>query len=211
MTTRRDFLRSGTAAALLAAGAQSRAAIARRAAAQPGAFASGAAAAVADRQLDESTAFARAAARRGAAVEAFAGDVAGLFMNRLAPRWRRAPAAVAGLTTAGALFCIEYLARDYGLGVAWRIRHCPAAAGRARHALAGAPPVPDWAERLDAAGRAWPWAAAALVMAQVGRAAPVELIDLGAHAKTEPEPLYSWLLVPTGRPSLCSAAAAHAV
>ncbi len=217
MTTRRDFLRSGTAAAavgLVGAGARAHTAAVQPSrtstAAPPVKSVAAPAAVVCDRRFEQSVAFAAAAAAHGAAVEVCAGDIAGVLMDRLVPRWRRAPVAVAGLTAAGALFCLEYLARDYGLGLAYRICHSAAPGAGLGPALEGRLSVPDWAERLEAAGPSWPRAAAALALAHDGRAGAVGLIDVAAHARTGPEALFSWLLVPAGRPSLCgSSGPAH--
>ena len=47
-------------------------------------------------------------------------DVAALWMNEIEPRLRLGPVAIAGLTGAATLFCLDLLARDYGAHVVQR-------------------------------------------------------------------------------------------
>jgi hypothetical protein len=68
-----------------------------------------------DTALPGSEAAADTARRAGIPVASFAGDFGTVWFDHLEPLWRRGPAPVAGLTTAGALFCAEQLARGHGL------------------------------------------------------------------------------------------------
>ena len=52
-----------------------------------------------------------------------ANDVTSLWYSELYPLWKRQPAAIAGLTTYGALFCLERLAWDHGMRVLHREQH----------------------------------------------------------------------------------------
>jgi hypothetical protein len=59
---------------------------------------------------------------RGAAVHAIQGDITDLWFHDLDHRWKKeGPAAIAGLTAHGALFCLERLAWDHGMRVVSRI------------------------------------------------------------------------------------------
>jgi len=60
-----------------------------------------------------------AARYRGARTEVqqFAGDPGKLWLQTIEPQLRAEPAAIAGYTSASTLFCLQYLARDYGLAL----------------------------------------------------------------------------------------------
>lgn len=70
--------------------------------------------ALVDRNLPGSGAFAHAARERGMIALEFTGDVADLWMRELEPRLRSGPVAIAGYTSAATLFCLDFLARDFG-------------------------------------------------------------------------------------------------
>lgn len=75
---------------------------------------------VADRRFAESRAFAAEAARSGQRIAWIDGDVTDLWYDELDGLWRRKRAAIAGLTAYGAFFCLERLAMDRGLRVAFK-------------------------------------------------------------------------------------------
>ena len=110
MTSRREIVKGGALALALPAMAAGRAR-----AAEPAVFR-----AVYDERFAEARGFAEAAAARGWPVRAIRGDVTELWFHELEPRWKAGPAAVAGVTDAAALFCLETLARDRGLRLAAR-------------------------------------------------------------------------------------------
>ncbi len=70
--------------------------------------------ALVDRNLPGSAAFARAARERGMTALEFTGDVGDLWMRKLEPRLRSGPVAIVGYTSATTLFCLDFLARDFG-------------------------------------------------------------------------------------------------
>ncbi|MEJ0024857.1 MAG: hypothetical protein WDN01_02415 [Rhizomicrobium sp.] len=78
--------------------------------------------AVADRRFAASRAFAATAARGGRYVAWIEGDVTNAY-NELDLLWRREKIAVSGLTAYGAFFCLERLAMDRGLRVAFKREH----------------------------------------------------------------------------------------
>ena len=115
MTSRREFLKVGLAAsALLPAGARASLAVVE------------APAAVSlykvlyDTRFAASVAFAQSAAARGVAVHAMTGDMTPFWYDDLYHRWRQEPAAIAGLTAHGALFCLERLAWEQRMRVVYR-------------------------------------------------------------------------------------------
>jgi hypothetical protein len=93
---------------------------------------------------------------RGAAVHSVTdGDITSLWLATIAPAWRRAPVAIAGLTRPPVLFCLEQLAWSQGLRVIFHDEHL-VTPGQAAHAawagkvadivtLHGATPSPRFA------------------------------------------------------------------
>jgi hypothetical protein len=69
---------------------------------------------------EEAIAFARLAAGRGWVVRAVRGDPTRVWYDELAPRWKKSPATVMGVTGADTLFVLERLGWDAGLRVAER-------------------------------------------------------------------------------------------
>jgi hypothetical protein len=76
---------------------------------------------VVDQTLPTATAIAVAAVRQGHTLLPVSGDPGPAWINVIEPRLRRAPAPLAGVRTGATLFCLEYLARDFGLRPAYRI------------------------------------------------------------------------------------------
>ncbi len=76
-----------------------------------------------DSRYGASRAFGAAAARSGHATAALRGDVTGLWLSHLDPHWAGGGGAVAGMTTAASLFCLEQMAKDHWLRVVVRIDH----------------------------------------------------------------------------------------
>ena len=123
MTSRREFLKAGLAAsALLPAAARADFMVAddlgRGAAIYKVLY---------DTRFAASVAFARRAAARGLAVHAMTGDMTRFWYDDLYHRWRQGPAAIAGLTTHGPLFCLERLAWEQRMRVVYRSEHTPTA------------------------------------------------------------------------------------
>ena len=74
-----------------------------------------------DARVDASRVFASAFAEQGVATQGLRnGDITPFWRDELAAVWMRAPAAVAGLTDVGVLFCLEQLGRQHGLRVLHR-------------------------------------------------------------------------------------------
>jgi hypothetical protein len=70
-----------------------------------------------DERFPASVAFADQARSEGLPVHGIRGDVTALWFHDLDLRWKQGPAAIAGLTDANALFCLDLLARDKGMSV----------------------------------------------------------------------------------------------
>ena len=73
-----------------------------------------------DQRFAPSREFGREAQWRGQSVQGFSGDITNIWFHDLHPRWQQGPAAIAGLTAHGALFCLERLAWDVGMRVTHR-------------------------------------------------------------------------------------------
>lgn len=53
-------------------------------------------------------------------MQALAGDITRFWRDDLSRVWRESPQALAGVTGASVLFCLEQMARDHQLRVQWR-------------------------------------------------------------------------------------------
>jgi hypothetical protein len=73
-----------------------------------------------DERFPASVEFGREARDRGFAVHAIRGDMTDLWYHDLYPKWKAGPAAIAGLTAHGPLFCLERLSWDFGMRVSFR-------------------------------------------------------------------------------------------
>jgi hypothetical protein len=154
-----------------------------------------------DTRFPASVAFARRAAARGLAVHAIAGDMTRFWYDDLYHRWRKEPAAIAGLTAHGALFCLERLAWEQRMRVVYRGEHGPAVGGCVAHHFEGPAPLTRAAVAATA-GAAW-----AADLADVVAECPGDRAYRGtarsstARALNVPtsEPLFSWVIAPVLR------------
>jgi hypothetical protein len=73
-----------------------------------------------DQRFAASRNFGAEARWQGHSVQGFNGDITNVWFNDLRPRWKAGPAAIAGFTAHGALFCLEQLAWDVGMRVVER-------------------------------------------------------------------------------------------
>jgi hypothetical protein len=114
MASRREFLQAGLAASLLPVVGS-----AAEASNPPQLFYK----VIFDERFPASVAFGVEWISRGAAVHAIRGDITDLWFRDLDLRWKQqGPAAIAGLTAHGPLFCLERLAWDHGMRVASRVQ-----------------------------------------------------------------------------------------
>jgi hypothetical protein len=74
-----------------------------------------------DQRFAASREFGSQAQWHGQNVQGFNGDITNIWYRDLHPRWQQAPAAIAGFTAHGALFCLERLAWDVGMRVTHRV------------------------------------------------------------------------------------------
>lgn len=90
-----------------------------------------------DQRFAESRAYADEMRAAGLPVHAIRGDITDVWFNDLDLRWRKGPAAIAGLTGPGAIFCLERLAWDRRMRVLFRVDHRRLPDGRIEHAFSG--------------------------------------------------------------------------
>ena len=151
-----------------------------------------------DRRFRASVAFAERAQSLGLAVHGIAGDMTRFWYDELYHAWKRGPAAIAGLTAHGPMFCFEQLARDQGMRVVFRAEHTLGTAGVA-HALTGPLAMLNESMALNDRGSGWAACMADVVShcsrgrAEISSAAAV---SSGPELLLEPgaESLYSWVI-----------------
>ena len=196
MPSRRKFLQAGLAVAALPAAASANFAAGERTLPTVALYK-----VLYDTRFAASVAFARRAAARGLAVQAMHGDMTSFWYDDLYHRWRQSPAAIAGLTAHGALFCLERLAWEQRMRVVYRGVHIAAGDRGVAHRFEG--PLPLVARAIDSIAEP-AWAAA---MADVVAACPLSGRQQSARGITRaaatPPPssdeLFSWVIAPVQR------------
>lgn len=124
-------------------------------------------------------AFGQAARRLGLRAHAIRDDVTDLWYYEFAPRWKEAPATIAGITLSTSLFCLETLAADHGMRAGFRLTHGPLADGHRA-----------WAREFAAFVAGVPGALAGLRETAAGR---------WTGQDQEPGPVISWIIAPRAR------------
>ena len=198
MANRREFIQAGiavtTAASVTGASAQGEAA---GATAPPHRIHK----VIYDERFTEPVRFARAAESLGLEAHAITGDMTALWYGELHGLWRKEPAAIAGMTRHGPMFCLEMLARDHGMRLVYQAEH-QISGGEVRHSVSGALASLRRSGGLLEAGAAWPEQMADLVAntpvepALRGGVGVVTRIPDGAAAE---EPLFTWVIGPVSQ------------
>jgi hypothetical protein len=193
MTSRREFLQIGiTATAWPLAPAAVRAAGALSSAPLP------LYKVIFDRRFAASMEFGARAQSLGLAVHGIDGDMTRFWYDELYHEWKKGPAAVAGLTAHGPMFCFEQLARDQGMRVVFRAEHRPSAAG-VEHTLTGPLAMLNESMLLNERGGRWaPCMADMVAHCTRGRAEIVSATAMSPGAELgherDTEALYSWII-----------------
>jgi hypothetical protein len=151
-----------------------------------------------DRRFAASVAFAERAQSLGLAVHGIDGDMTRFWYSELYHEWKNGPAAIAGLTAHGPMFCFEQLARDQGMRIVFRAEHKVGAAS-VEHTLTG--PLAMLAESMALNHHGAGWAACmADVVAHCSRGraeiASAAAVSPGARLEPGSEALYSWIIAP---------------
>lgn len=151
-----------------------------------------------DQRFRSSRAFAEEAERLGLAVHGIKGDMTDLWYHDLYARWKQGPAAIAGMTAHGAIFCLERLAWDQRMRVVFRADHRYLSDGSIEHALSGPPPMlrqavglsneADWASEMAYLITRCP--------ANRSQVSQANVIGPTVRHEDDPEHLISWLIAP---------------
>jgi hypothetical protein len=144
---------------------------------------------VADVRIAASRTFAAEAARLGHRIAQTRGDITDLWYNELDLRWRTDKVALAGLTEYGAFFCLERLAMDRGLRVAFKGEHRRIDSGTMLHTISGPAGLSD---------DLWPAEVARTALA-TRRPASITVRRTTRSVADEPRLLISWALAPKSR------------
>jgi hypothetical protein len=120
-------------------------------------------------------------------------------------RWRKGPAAIAGMTPVHVALYLQLLGQDAGLRLVLRAQHLQTAGGRIEHRLSGPRSVLAQAATLFDVGRDWPRAAAELIRLTPARLSDTTSLTVSSAAGSGlREPLVSWVMAPATRASRSS-------
>jgi hypothetical protein len=158
-----------------------------------------------DRTLPGASSFGAEAERQGASVLAFQRDPGAVWMNAIEPRWKGGRAALGGLSMLPALFSLELLGRDYGMGVIYCAEHRPNADRFVHRVLIGGDRMTQWRNYLNQVDQSWSEVAATAVMNSPQDLAPdprITLLDLTESSTASEPALYSWVVSPAQRPGV---------
>lgn len=151
-----------------------------------------------DERFSSSRAFAEEAERLGVSVHGIKGDMTDLWYHDLYARWKEGPAAIAGLTAHGPIFCLERLAWDQRMRVVFRADHRYRADGSIEHALSGPASMLRQAAALGSETN-WTSRIASLVTrCPANRSLSSQSNVIGPTVKhaDDPEHLISWVIAP---------------
>jgi len=144
--------------------------------------------------------FAARMQQRGVVIHGIDADITGVWFNDLALQWRRRPVAIAGLTAPAALFCLEQLAWDHRMRVAFRATHMQHSDGTIEHRIQAPQTLaPQIRPSLDAEPG---WGAS---MADLAMHCPLPGTSVATELAVDTrvvvddvavEPLVSWVIAP---------------
>jgi hypothetical protein len=143
-------------------------------------------------------AFGEEAVRLGLEPHGIKDDITELWCHTLDLHWKRGPATLAGITLSTSLFCLETLARDYGMRVWFKAIHNYLPGGGFEHCLAG----PDSLVRQAVAfGGQWSvgFAGMAASLPPLDSSKWLEKSLESAVRTQEPGPMVSWIIAPRPR------------
>jgi len=154
-----------------------------------------------DERFRASRAFAEQAQQLGLPVHGIKGDMTDLWYSDLYGRWKQGPAAIAGMTEHGAVFCLERLAWDQRMRVIFRADHRFLPHGSVEHAISGPASMlgsvaglgreVEWAEQMASMVTRCP--------AIRSQSSLANIIGPTVRHADDPDHLISWLIAPAGR------------
>lgn len=154
---------------------------------------------VCDMRSRHSVHSARTAERLGLRVVRTNGDITDFWCADLAQLWKASPAAIAGVTGHGPLFCLERFGWDHGLRVVFRGVHRFHETGHVEHALTG--PFQTVASAHSAlTGDDWPAHMARLLascsVTHDTASTTVRSANVGDRDADVHDTLFSWVIAP---------------
>ena len=155
-----------------------------------------------DQRFPASRRFADEAKTLGLSVHGMKGDITDFWFNDLYYRWKQGPAAIAGLTAHGPIFCLERLAWDQRMRVVFRADHRYREDGTIEHALSGQENMLREAATLNNDGADWTSRMAGLVTrCPAGRSQSSQANVIASTVKRadDPDHLISWVIAPYNR------------
>jgi hypothetical protein len=154
-----------------------------------------------DERFAASRAFAEEGGRLGVSAHGIKGDMTALWYRDLYARWKEGPAAIAGMTAHGAIFCLERLAWDQRMRVVFRADHRLLPDGSIEHALSGPTSMLRQAVTLSSETH-WAEEMAGIVTrcpANRPQSSLANVIGPTVKRADDPEHLISWLIAPVHR------------
>ena len=152
-----------------------------------------------DERFPDSVAFAREAGKLGAATHGIKGDVTDLWYNDLYHEWKKGPAAIMGMTTNDALFCLQILAQDQRMRVVFHVDHNYLSDNRIEHVITGSLQTPHELADLANVGPAWNIRMSNVVMQYPEeRSKPTEtrIVTKLDRPVTDQQSLVTWVIAP---------------
>jgi len=162
-----------------------------------------------DTRYADSVAFGEEMKRLGVNVHAIRGDITDFWYHDLYAQWKQSPAAIAGLTGPGALFCLERLAWDHRMRVVFRADHRygryqndladGGEAGRIEHMITGPEEVVRKSSEFVSDEAGWPVLTASLLARFPQARARLQEITSETKrscSERDPEHLVSWVIAP---------------
>jgi hypothetical protein len=155
-----------------------------------------------DERFPASRGFADEAKSLGVAIHGMKGDITDFWFNDLYARWNQGPAAIAGLTAHGPIFCLERIAWDQRMRVVFRADHRYRDDGMIEHALSGPESMLREAAALKNDGAEWTSRMASLVTrCPAGRSqiSQTNIVASTGKHPDNPDHLISWVIAPVNR------------
>lgn len=156
-----------------------------------------------DARFADCVSFAEEAGRLGATIHGIRGDMTDLWYYDLDARWKKSPAAIAGLTAHGPLFCLEQLAWNHRMRVIFRAEHKYLADGSVEHSFSGPESMVQQASNLGQDRHDWPSRIADMIASCPSTRAKMAQAKVTTasrkSAQKNGETLFSWVIAPVSR------------
>ncbi len=156
-----------------------------------------------DERFPASRGFAEEAKSLGVPIHGMKGDITDFWYHDLYARWKQGPAAIAGLTAHGPIFCLERIAWDQRMRVVFCADHRYREDGTIEHALSGPESMLRDAASLHNAGADWARRMASLVtQCPISRPQISQTNIMASTGKyaDDPDHLISWVIAPVNSP-----------